>query len=134
MIISIVSANGGTGKTTSAANIGISLAKMGKKTILIDNNTGFRNLDIALGLESVFAYDISDVFGNKSKTDDVIVECNEENLFLVPASLSGNSDEFNEEIHLSHLPLALWSPIYYMGTKAQKQARPRSLPINRCKR
>lgn len=98
MIISIVSANGGTGKTTSAANIGIFLAKMGKKTVLIDNNTGFRSLDIALGLESVFAYDISDAFSNKSKTDDVLVECNEENLFLVPASLSGNSDEFNEEI------------------------------------
>ena len=44
MIISIVSANGGTGKTTSAANIGISLAKMGKKTVLPDPSFSYHKI------------------------------------------------------------------------------------------
>ena len=50
--IAIVSGKGGTGKTMFAANLGATLAKMGRQTILIDMDTGLRNLDLYLGLEN----------------------------------------------------------------------------------
>lgn len=38
-VIAIVSVKGGTGKTTSAANLGAALAKMGKRVLLIDSDS-----------------------------------------------------------------------------------------------
>lgn len=59
--IAIVSGKGGTGKTMFAANLGATLAKMGRQTILIDMDTGLRNLDLYLGLENKVVYDVNDV-------------------------------------------------------------------------
>ena len=50
--IAIISGKGGTGKTMFAANLGATMAKMGKRTILVDMDTGLRNLDLYLGLEN----------------------------------------------------------------------------------
>ena len=44
-VIVITSGKGGVGKTTTTANIGIGLAKLGKKVIVIDTDLGLRNLD-----------------------------------------------------------------------------------------
>ena len=49
-VIVITSGKGGVGKTTTTANIGIGLAKLGKKVIVIDTDLGLRNLDVVLGL------------------------------------------------------------------------------------
>ena len=43
-VIVITSGKGGVGKTTTTANIGIGLAKLGKKVIVIDTDLGLRNL------------------------------------------------------------------------------------------
>ena len=59
--IAIVSGKGGTGKTMFAANLGATLSKLGKHTILIDMDTGLRNLDLYLGLENRVVYDVNDV-------------------------------------------------------------------------
>ena len=45
-VIVITSGKGGVGKTTTTANIGIGLAKLGKKVIVIDTDLGLRNLDV----------------------------------------------------------------------------------------
>ena len=58
--IAIVSGKGGTGKTMFAANLGATLAKMGRQTILIDMDTGLRNLDLYLGLENKVVYDVNE--------------------------------------------------------------------------
>ena len=42
-VIVITSGKGGVGKTTTTANIGIGLAKLGKKVIVIDTDLGLRN-------------------------------------------------------------------------------------------
>ena len=47
-VIVITSGKGGVGKTTTTANIGIGLAKLVKKVLVIDTDLGLRNLDVVL--------------------------------------------------------------------------------------
>ena len=60
-ITAITAGKGGAGETMFAANLASYLAMRGSKVLLIDMNSGFRNLDICLGLESQIVYDIADV-------------------------------------------------------------------------
>lgn len=60
-ITAITAGKGGAGKTMFAVNLSSYLAMRGSKVLLIDMNSGFRNLDICLGLESQIVYDIADV-------------------------------------------------------------------------
>ena len=48
-VIVITSGKGGVGKTTTTSNIGMSLARLGKTTLLIDADVGLRNLDLCSG-------------------------------------------------------------------------------------
>ena len=57
-VIVITSGKGGVGKTTTTANIGVGLAQMGKKVIVIDTDLGLRNLDVVLGLENRIVYNL----------------------------------------------------------------------------
>lgn len=59
--IVIASGKGGTGKTMFAANLGTTLAGQGHKVVLIDLDTGLRNLDLYLGIENNIVYDVNDV-------------------------------------------------------------------------
>ena len=60
-IIVITSGKGGVGKTTLTANLGIALANLSENTVVLDTDLGLRNLDLALGLESMVINDIIDV-------------------------------------------------------------------------
>ena len=51
-VIVVTSGKGGVGKTTSTANIGMGLAQMDKRVVMIDTDIGLRNLDVVLGLEN----------------------------------------------------------------------------------
>lgn len=66
-VIVITSGKGGVGKTTTTANIGIGLAKLGKKVIVIDTDLGLRNLDVVLGLENRIIYNIVDVINGNCR-------------------------------------------------------------------
>ncbi len=52
-VIVVTSGKGGVGKTTTSANVGTGLAKLGKKVCLIDTDIGLRNLDVVMGLVDV---------------------------------------------------------------------------------
>ena len=60
-VIVVTSGKGGVGKTTTTANISMALAKLGKKVVVVDGDTGLRNLDIILGLENRIVYTLVDV-------------------------------------------------------------------------
>lgn len=86
-IIVITSGKGGVGKTTTTANIGTGLAMKGYRVVLIDTDTGLRNLDLLLGLENRIMYDLVDVTSKRVPYRKAIVRHKKfDNLFLLPTS------------------------------------------------
>lgn len=86
-VIVITSGKGGVGKTTTTANIGTGLAKLGKKVVLVDTDIGLRNLDVVLGLENRIVYNLVDVVeGNCRAKQAMIKDKRYETLYLLPAA------------------------------------------------
>lgn len=86
-IIVVTSGKGGVGKTTTTANVGVGLAKKGKKVALIDTDTGLRNLDLLLGLENRIMYDLVDVVtGVVSYKKAMVRHKKYDKLYLLPTS------------------------------------------------
>ena len=75
-IIALISGKGGVGKTTLTANIGIALAMLGRRTLVIDTDAGLRNLDIALGIQDSIVYDFHDVIKGYCKPKDALMTVN----------------------------------------------------------
>ncbi len=97
-LIIIASGKGGTGKTTVTSHVGAMLAAAGHLTVLVDADAGFRNLDIALGLESSVVYDYSDYINGSADIDDILVKSfDNENLYFVAAPQSVATTDFNED-------------------------------------
>ncbi|MEW6726740.1 MAG: septum site-determining protein MinD [Bacillota bacterium] len=86
-VIVVTSGKGGVGKTTATANIGAGLAMFGHKVVLVDADTGLRNLDVVLGLENRIVYDLTDVIsGNCRLRQAIIKDKRFEGLHLLPTA------------------------------------------------
>lgn len=72
--IVIASGKGGTGKTMFSANLGATMAKRGRRTVLVDMDTGLRNLDLYLGLENNVVYDVSDVLNGVCRIKQALIK------------------------------------------------------------
>ena len=97
-MIIVASGKGGTGKTTLTSQIGMWLSSLGYLTVLVDADAGFRNLDIALGLESSVVYDYSDFMSGTSDLDDILTKSNNsENLYFIAAPQSAKTSDFDTE-------------------------------------
>jgi septum site-determining protein MinD len=95
-IIVITSGKGGVGKTTTTSNIGMSLARLGQRTLLVDADVGLRNLDLLLGLENRIIYTGLDVLNETCKIGQAIIQDKRQpNLSFFP--LSSNRLEMTEE-------------------------------------
>ena len=70
-LISISSGKGGVGKTTLAVNMGISLARQGRKVCLLDADTNLANINIMLRETPEFGF--QDVLSGEKSIEDVIV-------------------------------------------------------------
>ena len=66
-VVTVTSGKGGVGKTTATANLGISLATLGKSVVVIDADIGLRNLDVIMGLENRIVYDLVDIVEGRAK-------------------------------------------------------------------
>ncbi|MBR4696212.1 MAG: AAA family ATPase, partial [Selenomonadaceae bacterium] len=102
-VIVITSGKGGVGKTTTTANLGVGLAIRGKKVVLVDTDTGLRNLDLLLGLENRIMYDLVDVTEGRVPYKKALVRHKKyENLMLLPTSQVKDKNAVNPE-QLVHL-------------------------------
>ena len=86
-VIVITSGKGGVGKTTTTANIGVGLAMLDKKVVVLDTDLGLRNLDVVMGLENRIVYNLVDVIeGNCRIKQALIKDKRFENLYLLPSA------------------------------------------------
>lgn len=86
-VIVVTSGKGGVGKTTTSANVGTGLAKLGKKVCLIDTDIGLRNLDVVMGLENRIVYNLVDVVeGNCRVKQALIRDKRHPGLYLMPSA------------------------------------------------
>lgn len=97
-VIVVTSGKGGVGKTTTTANIGAGLAKLGNKVVMVDTDIGLRNLDVVLGLENRIVYDIVDVVrGNCRLRQALIKDKRLEEMYLLPAAQTKDKTAVSEE-------------------------------------
>ncbi|WXJ81431.1 Flagellum site-determining protein YlxH [Moorella humiferrea] len=82
-VIAIASGKGGVGKTNIAVNLGLILARQGRRTLLFDADLGLANVDILLGL--IPRYSLKDVVGGERRLEEIIV-CGPHGLLLVPGA------------------------------------------------
>ncbi|SMF94959.1 flagellar biosynthesis protein FlhG [Methylomagnum ishizawai] len=82
-VMAVSSGKGGVGKTNVAVNIGVSLAGMGRRVVLLDADLGLANVDVLLGLHA--KYNLSHVLSGERTLDEIMVE-GPGGLRIVPAS------------------------------------------------
>lgn len=85
-VVAMVSGKGGTGKTSLTALIGVALANMDRRTLLLDGDVGLRDLDLALGMTDRALMDFTDVITGRAAPEDAVVRHERlENLYLLTA-------------------------------------------------
>jgi septum site-determining protein MinD len=96
-VITITSGKGGVGKTTTAANLGVALARRGLRVICLDADIGLRNLDVVLGLENRIVYDIVDVVEGRARPRQALIRDKRlQELQLLPAAQTRDKNAVNE--------------------------------------
>jgi chromosome partitioning protein len=96
-VISVTNQKGGVGKTTSAVNIAYYLAKMGKKTLLVDfDPQGNASSGLGIDKQSLEAT-MTDVILETKTLAEIIIPTEHKNLFLAPAT----SHLANTEVELA---------------------------------
>lgn len=71
-MISVTSGKGGVGKTNIAANLGYLLSQMNQKTMILDADAGLANIDVILGINSL--YNLSHVLNGERTLTDTLVQ------------------------------------------------------------
>lgn len=85
-IIAVASGKGGVGKTTLVANLGIALANLKKKVIMVDADLDMANLELVLGMEGR-PITLQDVLNGETEPQNAVYNVGE-NAKFVPAGIS----------------------------------------------
>ena len=96
--IVITSGKGGVGKTTTTANLGVALARLGKRVVVVDADIGLRNLDVILGLANRIVYDLVHVIEGECRLRQALIKDKRtENLYLLPAAQTRDKNAVGPE-------------------------------------
>lgn len=95
MIITIGNNKGGTGKTTVSVHLAVALAKLGKKVLLIDNDTQSNSTQWLLGDAGSAMKNMDDLLDEKTINDpceimDYAAPTSHENLMCIPNSVEAS--------------------------------------------
>ncbi len=71
-VIAVTGGKGGVGKTNIAVNLGVSLARLGRRVTLLDADLGLANIDVLLALKPL--YNLKDVVSGGCRLEDVLLE------------------------------------------------------------
>ncbi len=82
-VLAISGGKGGIGKTLTTANLGLCMARMGMRTLLIDGDFGLANLDVILNLRPRFTLD--DVLCGERHLKEIIMT-GPEGVRIIPSS------------------------------------------------
>lgn len=94
--IVVTSGKGGVGKTTTTANIGTALAAMDKKVVVVDGDTGLRNLDVLMGLENRIVNTLVDVVEERCRLKSALIKDKRfNNLFLLPTAQTRDKEDID---------------------------------------
>ncbi|MBE3578134.1 MAG: septum site-determining protein MinD [Limnochordales bacterium] len=97
-VIVITSGKGGVGKTTTTANLGMALAQLGRRVVMIDADIGLRNLDVVLGLENRIVYDLVNVAEGTCRLRQALIRDKRcETLYLLPAAQTRDKEAVSPE-------------------------------------
>ena len=97
-VIVITSGKGGVGKTTTTANIGMGLAQLDKRVVMVDTDIGLRNLDVILGLENRIIYNLVDVIEGTCRLKQALIrDKHYPNLFLLPSAQTRDKTSVSPE-------------------------------------
>jgi len=96
--IVITSGKGGVGKTTICANLGVALARLNKRVVLMDVDLGLNNLDVVMGVENKVVFDVVDVIEGKCRIKQALIQdITYPNLYIMPSAHSYNKSKVNAE-------------------------------------
>ncbi len=98
LVASVSSCKGGSGKSTTSMNLGVSLAKLGRDVIIVDANLSTPYLSMYLGAPNV-PVTLHHVLKGQAKIHDAIYH-HESGAKIIPGSLSMKNFE---DIHLGDL-------------------------------
>ena len=95
--IVLTSGKGGVGKTSVAANLGISLARLNRRVCLVDADIGLNNLDVVLDLENKIVYDLGDVADKRCGISQAVIQDkNLPFLYVLPSAKATDLSSINQ--------------------------------------
>lgn len=71
-VVTITSGKGGVGKSSISVNLAISMARLGKKVIILDADFGLANIEVMLGIRP--KYNLADLMFRGKDLTDIITE------------------------------------------------------------
>ncbi len=97
-VIVVTSGKGGVGKTTTTANVGVGLAQLDKRVVLVDTDIGLRNLDVILGLENRIIYNLVDVIEGTCRLKQALIrDKHYPELYLLPSAQTRDKSSVSPE-------------------------------------